>query len=555
MKRFIIYSFLSILFFTSCNSPYETADLIIHNGNIWTANSNIPTAEAMAVVEGKIVAVGTSEEVMNWKGTETEMIDAEGRLVTPGFIDCHVHFLTGGRNLASVQLRDAKSPEEFAQRIIDFAKTVEKGTWILGGDWDHENWGGELPLRSWIDEGTPDHPVMVNRLDGHMALVNSKALELAGVDDNTPDLEGGEIVRDSEGQLTGVLKDNAMGLVGSVVPDPSEAEMDRALAAAMNYVAAQGVTSVHHVGGTPFQSTFDAINRAKASENLITRVYAMMPLPAWADLAEKIEQEGTGDEWVKIGGLKGFVDGSLGSHTAAFHEPYTDAPGDKGIYVNDKENLVEWIQKADAAGLQIAVHAIGDEAIHFLLNTFESVRQQNGARDRRFRIEHAQHIAPEDIPRFAALAVIPSMQPYHAIDDGRWAEKLIGPDRIKTTYAFKSLFDADAKVAFGSDWFVAPPTPLEGIYGAVTRRTLDGKNPDGWVPEQKITVEQALQAYTINAAYAAFDEKIKGSLEPGKLADFVVLSEDLFSIDPEKIWEVKVLQTFVGGKRVYSIDQ
>jgi len=353
---------LVILLLCGCAPEEQTiADLILHNAVIWTADPDRPEASAMAVKDGKIVEVGNNEAVLKWQGDSTEMIDAGENFITPGFIDCHVHFLTGGFNLASVQLRDAKTPEEFAQRIIDFAQTVEKGTWILGGDWDHENWGGELPHREWIDEGTPDHPVMVRRLDGHMALANSLALQLAGVDENTADVEGGEIIRNENGQLTGVLKDNAMSLVGNAIPPRSEAEMDRALNAAMDYVAAQGVTSVHHVGGTAPDAYLKAFEKARKEDRLITRIYAMIPLASWPMLDKMLKQQGPGDEWVKIGGLKGFVDGSLGSHTAAFHEPYTDAPGDKGIYVNDKDSLARWIEQADSAGLQVAVHAAVSE--------------------------------------------------------------------------------------------------------------------------------------------------------------------------------------------------
>ncbi len=530
----------------SCNKSPQPADLIIQNATIWTGDKTKPNAEAMAIAGDTILAIGTNDDIAKYKSEATENIDANGQFITPGFIDCHVHFLTGGFNLSSVQLRDAKTPEEFANRISEFAKTVESGTWILGGDWDHENWGGELPTKEWIDKLTPDHPVWVTRLDGHMSLANSAALKAAGIDKAVKNISGGSIVRNNKGELTGVFKDNAMDLVASQIPSPSPQQVDQALKAAMNYVASHGVTSVHHMTGF-----VDALERAGKNDELITRIYAMMPLNEWQALKEKVSREGRGDKWLKIGGLKGFVDGSLGSHTASFFEPYDDAPSDSGFFINKKEQLYEWISNADQADLQLVVHAIGDKAIHTLLNIYDQVEKENGSKDRRFRIEHAQHIAPQDFDRFARLNVIPSVQPYHAIDDGRWAEKTIG-DRIKTTYAFKSLFDANAKVAFGSDWFVAPPIPLEGIYAAVTRRTLDDQNPDGWVPEQKITVEQALTAYTINAAYASFEEKIKGSLEPGKLADFVIIDQDLTKISPEKIREAKILQTFVGGKAVFQ---
>ncbi len=542
-----LYLFLVLIF--SCSTDIPKADKIIINAVIWTGDQSNPSAEAMAISGDSILAVGSNAEIEKYKGLNTEVIDLNGAFVTPGFIDSHVHFLMGGFNLSSVQLRDAKTKEEFISRIKAFAETVPAGTWILGGDWDHENWGGELPSRQWIDEVTPDHPVWITRLDGHMSLANTAALAAAGVDRTVKDVEGGTIVRDATGDLTGIFKDNATSIIDSHVPEPSPEQVDNALQAAMNYVASFGVTSVHHMAGH-----MDALERARKNNNMITRIYAMYPISQWQTLDEKIKQEGRGDKWLKIGGLKGFVDGSLGSHTAAFFEPFTDAPSDTGLWVNTPGQLYTWISSADKAGLQLMVHSIGDRAINTLLNIYERVEQENGSKDRRFRIEHAQHIAPQDISRFAALNVIPSMQPYHAIDDGRWAEKVIGPERIKTTYAFKSLFDAGATVAFGSDWFVAPPTPLEGIYAAVTRRTIDDQNPEGWVPEQKITVEQALIAYTRNAAYASFDENMKGTLTPGKLADFVVLSEDVRTIAPEQIRNVRVLKTWVGGKEVFRSE-
>lgn len=541
---------LGIAFLTSlisCTHPSEPADLVITNATIWTGNEEQPYAQAMAIRADTLLFVGSNEEVAKYQTDQTETLDAQGHFITPGFIDSHVHFLTGGFNLSSVQLRDAQTPEEFANRIKEFAATQEPGTWILGGDWNHENWGGELPTKEWIDQYTPHHPVWVTRLDGHMSLANTAALNAAGIDNTVKDVTGGTIVRDKKGNLTGIFKDRASDLIDAKVPPPSDQQVDQALQAAMHYVAAQGVTSVHHMAGY-----MEALERARNNNSLITRIYAAMPLKDWAVLSEKIKKEGRGDKWLKIGGLKGFVDGSLGSHTAAFFEPYTDVPNDSGFFTNPPEKLYEWISAADKADLQLIVHAIGDKAIHTLLNIYEKVEKENGMKDRRFRIEHAQHFIPDDFKRLASLKVIPSVQPYHAIDDGRWAEKVIGAERIKTTYAFKSLFDTGVKVAFGSDWFVAPPTPLEGIYAAVTRRTLDDQNPDGWVPEQKITVEQALAGYTTHAAYASFDENIKGSLEPGKLADFVIVDQDLTKIKPEKIRETQVLQTFVGGKSVYK---
>jgi predicted amidohydrolase YtcJ len=523
--------------------------LAVVNARVWTGNPQRPWADALAARGDTIAAVGSSAEVKKAAGEGARVIDAHGAMVVPGFNDSHVHFIDGGFRLSSVQLRDARSPEEFVARIREYAATVKPGTWIMGGDWDHTPWGGELPRRDWIDSVTPNNPVWVQRLDGHMGLANSAALRAAGVTRATRDVEGGTIVRDASGEPTGILKDNAMSLLDKVVPELTPELADRALDTAMKYVAAQGVTSVQNMGSWSDLAIFE---RAKKEGRLITRLYAVVPLATWERLRDTVAARGDGDEWVRIGGLKGFVDGSLGSHTAAMLEPFTDAPDDTGLLVNTPEDLYAWTSGADKAGLQVMVHAIGDRAIRLQLDIYERVEREDGPRDRRFRIEHAQHPAPSDIPRFAKLNVIASMQPYHAIDDGRWADAVIGTERAKTTYAFRSLLDANARLAFGSDWFVAPPTPLEGIYAAVTRRTLDGKHPEGWVPEQKIKVEEALRAYTSGSAYASFEESRKGTLERGKLADFAIIDRDITRIPPEEIRDAHVLVTVVGGKVVYE---
>ena len=524
-------------------------NLVIVNARVWTGDARRPWADAIAIEGERIAAVGSSAEMMKRAGN-ARVIDARGAMVVPGFIDAHVHFIEGGFRLASVQLRDARTPEEFTARVKTFAATVPPGTWILGGDWDHENWGGELPRRSWVDAITPEHPVFVNRLDGHMALANSLALRAAGISAATADVDGGEIVRGADGEPAGVLKDNAMGLMWRVVPDATPDQRAIALDAAMRHVAAQGVTGVHHMGSWADLATFE---RAHAAGALRTRVYAAVPLASWERLAAHVrERGGFGDEWLRWGGLKGFVDGSLGSHTAAMLEPFTDAPDNRGLFVTSDAERYAWVSGADAAGLHLIVHAIGDRAIREQLDLYARVASERGPRDRRWRIEHAQHVAPEDFARFAALGVIPSMQPYHAIDDGRWADKVIGAERAKGTYAFRSMLDAGARLAFGSDWFVAPPTPLEGIYAAVTRHTLDGGHPDGWVPEQRITVEEALRAYTAAAAFAGFADQDRGVLRAGMLADLVVIDRDLTRIPPAEIREAQVLLTIVGGKVVFE---
>ena len=540
---------LSWLMLTTLIASAQEPTLAVIHARIWTGNPAQPWAEAIAAHGETIVEVGSAAAVQKLRGRQTRVIDAHGEMLVPGFIDSHVHFLDGGHNLLSVKLRDAKTKEEFVARIQAYAATVPKGAWITGGDWDHQNWGGALPAKEWIDAVTPDNPVWINRLDGHMKLANSRALAAAGITKATAEVAGGTIVRSAAGEPTGIFKDNAMDLIDEVEPSPSAAMRDRALDAAMQYVTERGVTSVDHMGTWADLNVFE---RAENTGRLKTRIYAAVPLASWQRLARTVEQRGRGNDRLRIGGLKGFVDGSLGSHTAAFLEPFTDSPKDTGLFVNTPEDLYRWTAGATAAGLQVIVHAIGDRAIRTQLDIFERVEREQHPADPRFRIEHAQHIAPADIPRFAALGVIASMQPYHAIDDGRWAEKAIGPERIRTTYAFRSLLDARARLAFGSDWYVAPPTPLEGIYAAVTRRTLDGKNPQGWVPAQKISVEEALRAYTVDGAYPQFAEKRKGSLEKGKLADFVLLDRDLTTIPGPEIRDVKVMMTILGGQVVFE---
>ncbi|MEO6445889.1 MAG: amidohydrolase [Gemmatimonadaceae bacterium] len=522
--------------------------LAVVNARVWTGDARRPWADALAARGERLAAVGSSAEIRKLAGS-AEVIDAQGQMIVPGFIDAHVHFIDGGFRLSSVQLRDAHTPQEFVARIKAFAATLPPGEWIVGGDWDHENWGGALPERGWVDSLTPGHPVWINRLDGHMALANSAALAAAGVTKATAEVTGGTIVRAADGQPTGLLKDNAMGLVDRIVPAPSGLLEDKALDTAMTYVASNGVTTVHNMGSW---NDLAVLKRAHGAGKLRTRVYAVVPLASWERLRDTVVATGRGDQWLQIGGLKGFVDGSLGSHTAAMWAPFSDAPRDSGFFVTPPESLYAWTEGADKAELQVMVHAIGDRAIATQLDIFARVASEHGPRDRRFRIEHAQHIAPADIPRFASQGVIPSMQPYHAIDDGRWAEKVIGAERAKGTYAFRSLLDAGASLAFGSDWFVAPPTPLEGIYAAVTRRTLDDRNPAGWVPAQKITVAEALRAYTSGSAFAAFQDADRGVLQAGKLADFVMLDRDLTSVAPESIREARVMLTVVGGKRVFE---
>ena len=532
----------------------SSADLVLVNGKVWTVNQRQPEAEAVACKDGRILDVGASEQIRRMIGPKTRVIDLQGRRVVPGFNDAHVHFHDGGRGLASVQLRDARSPEEFRERIRAFAAKLPRGRWVTEGNWDHENWSPpSLPARRLIDDVTAENPVFINRLDGHMALANSLALKLAGITRETPDPPGGTIVRDASGEPTGVLKDAAMTAVYRVRPVPSEEEITDAIRAAMRYAAENGVTSVQDMSASP--GVLAVYQQLLANAKLTVRVNALQPLADWERLARVGIRAGFGNDKLKIGALKGFADGSLGSTTALFFEPYLDDPKTAGLPSDEmipESKMRANILGADKAGLQIAVHAIGDRANQIILEMFAAAERENGPRDRRFRIEHAQHLRLAEMVRFSRQRVIASMQPYHAIDDGRWAENRIGPVRAKGTYAFRSLLDAGAILAFGSDWFVAPMDPLMGIYAAVTRRTLDGKHPGGWIPEQKITVAEAIRAFTMGSAYASFDEKLKGSIEVGKLADLVVLSDDILKIDPVLIEKARVIMTIFDGRVIYE---
>lgn len=522
-------------------------DRILTGGLIWVGPEAAgPSPSALAIRDGRVIAVGPDEEVERLAGSETDRLDLAGRRVVPGLMDNHTHFIEGGFELASVQLRDAATPAEFSRRIGAFAR-ARPGEWITGGLWDHELWGGELPRREWIDSLTPGTPVFVQRLDGHMGLANSRALADAGITADTPDPPGGTIVRDSAGRPTGVLKDAAQSLVRELIPAPSEEELDRALQAATEHALARGVTLVTDMGSWASLETY---RRARARDALPMRVYAVVPLATWERLASYVDQEGRGDDRLFWGGVKGYVDGSLGSSTAWFYEPYSDDSTTTGLIVTDTATLRARIVAADSAGLHVMVHAIGTRANDWLLDAFADARRRNGERDRRFRIEHAQHLTPQAIERIARADVIASMQPYHAIDDGRWAEKRIGPERILTTYAFRDLLDAGARLTFGSDWTVAPIDPLAGIYAAVTRRTIDGANPEGWVPAQKITVAEALTSYTAANAYASYLEDA-GTLRPGAYADLAILSHDIFDIDPTAIENTRVDITMVEGTIVY----
>ncbi len=530
------------------------ADVIITNAKIWTVDKAHPQAEAVAVLGDRIIAVGTSAEIDTWHGPQTKVFDARGKLLLPGFDDAHVHFVDGGDHLSQVQLKDAATPQEFADRIAQRAKTTPKGEWVTGGDWDEQKWSpAELPTKELIDPITPVTPVWVNRYDGHESLANTVTLKLAGITAKTQDPAGGQIVRDAQGNPTGVLRDSAQDLVTKVMPAMTHAHRLRAIKQAMDHAASMGVASVQDMN--PLYEDVKIYAELQEKNELTVRIYAAPMETDWKDQAKVGIRRAFGTAMLRMGAVKGYADGSLGSETAYFFDAYTDDPNSHGLLSDEMHPVAAMaarLKAADAAGLQLCVHAIGDKAISTVLDIFEQIEKANGKRDRRWRIEHSQHMAAKDFARYARLGVIASVQPYHAIDDGRWAEKRIGADRVKRTYAFRTFIDNGVRLAFGTDWSVAPLSPMWSIYAATTRATLDGKNPDGWVPEQKLKVAEAVEAYTMGSAYAEFQDKDKGSITVGKLADFVVLSDDIFKIPLASIKNVKVEATFLGGKLVYG---
>ncbi|HSL21874.1 MAG TPA: amidohydrolase [Vicinamibacterales bacterium] len=528
-------------------------DIILVNGRVHTVDVARPAAEAVAVCGDRITAVGATAEIRALATERTRVVDLGGRLVVPGFNDAHVHFIDGAGELVGVNLRPAADERDFTRRLAEHVKTLSAGRWVLGGYWDHEAWPSKaLPTRALLDAVTPDHPVFVQRLDGHMGVANSLAMRLAGVTRDTPAPDGGTIVRDASGEPTGLFKDNAMGLITRAVPPASLDEVLERARAALKHAAAMGVTTVQDL--TASATELRAYQVLRERGELTARIYSTQS-HGIAGLVDAGIRTGFGDDWIRIGGIKLFADGSMGSGTAVFFEPYADDPSTKGLLIQSPEELERQMREADAAGFQLVVHAIGDRANAIVIDAVEKVVRANGARDRRPRIEHAQVVRDEDKQRMARLGIIASIQPSHCIDDMRWAETRIGRDRCRIAYDFKSFVDAGVRVAFGTDWFVEPLDPMIGLYAAVTRQFPNGTPPGGWFPEEKISMSQAIEFYTLGSAYAQFAEREKGSLTPGKLADLVVLSKDVFAIPPREILETRPVLTMVGGRIVFDRGQ
>jgi predicted amidohydrolase YtcJ len=557
MNRFPTILLALVVFSSPAPAAEPPADLLLLNARVWTGNPLQPEAEAVAIRGERIVGVGKAADVQALRGPKTQTRDLGGRRVVSGFFDSHVHILGAGLQLSRVYLKDCKDEEEFGKRLRAFDAKLPAGRWLVGGDWDHDRaLGGRLPTAALLDKYVPDRPVFLSRYDGHMGVANTRALKLAGITAQTADPSGGVIYRQKDSQEpTGLLRNNAMGLVKRLLPDVHPDEIQEAVQAALAELARNGVTSVQDLDGSGAATRgrlWALYQQLAANGKLTCRIDQRWPLAAWQEAA-KVQDDPQTAAWVRRGGVKGFADGSLGSSTARFFQPYLNEPGNTGIFVTSPTRLKELIQAADQAGLPVTVHAIGDRANAEMLDIYAAVAQENGPRDRRFRIEHAQHLRPADVPRFRQLGVIPSLQPYHIADDGRFAEGRIGKDRCASSYANRSLLDAGARLAFGSDWPVAPVNPLLGLDAAITRRPLDGKYLDGWFPAQKISIAEALSAYTLGAAYAAFTDKDRGSLEVGKLADLVVLSRDILApAEADRIGEAEVLLTLVGGRVAFE---
>ena len=534
------------------NSLLKAQKICFYNGKIYTVDARSSVVEAVVVENGRILFVGSTPEARAaWSDSRTKMVDLGGKLMLPGFIDNHTHFADGGMYLLGVDLRGAKSTTEFKAILKKYVE-AHKGEWIKSGNWDHEAWEvKELPTKEMVDDFSKETPMFVDRFDGHMALANSKALALAGITKDTKSPDGGEIVKDQKnGEPTGVLKDAAMFLIYDIIPSTSPEQKIKYIQRALQEARENGITSVQDI---TFQPDLIAYQTLEKEDKLTCRFYTRLPISSYENLVNAGIQVGFGSNKIKLGSVKAYADGSLGSSTALMFKPYDQNPNTKGLASNIviNGNLTKWATDADKNHLQLSIHAIGDSANYLMLKLFDNITKTNPKWDRRFRIEHAQHVRLEDIPLFAKLGVVASVQPYHCIDDGVWAAKRIGT-RIDYTHPYKSFLEAGVKLCMGSDWSVAPLNAILGIYAAVTRQTVDGGNPMGWIPKQKISVVDAIKGYTINNAYAAFEEKEKGSIEPGKMADMVVLSEDILTIKPEKIQNVKVLMTIFDGKIVYE---
>jgi len=558
MKSLVLTLFLLPLALSAFTKPGEQqarADLVLVNGNIYTGDPALGRVEALAIRGELITAAGTRNEIEPWVGPHTRVLDLQGRFVMPGFNDAHVHMASAGRAKLTLDFTGVRSLAEMQRRIRARLRDLQPGEWLRGHGWDQSLWDPpRVPTRYDLDAVAKDHPMLFSRVDGHSAVANSLALKLAGITRDTPDPKGGEIVRDSQGEPTGWLKEEATGLVERLIPEPTRAQRKRALELALQDAAAHGVTSVQDdsVRDGDWEN-FLAYQELQREGKLIVRVTEWLDFNAPVEtLKAQQAQAGTTDPWLKTGALKAITDGSGGSHTAAMLEPFADEPGNRGILLYEPEKLKQMVVERDAAGFQIALHAIGDRANRIALDAFAAARAANKRRDARHRIEHAQFVHPNDFSRFGKLEVIASVEPCHLLSDMRWAPALLGPARAAEGYAFGTLRKSGAMLAFGTDYPVELVNPFRGFYAAVTREFETGGPAGGWLPEEKLTLEEAIQGYTVGSAYAEFEEAHKGTLAPGKFADLIVLSQDITRVPPRELLNTEVLLTMVGGKIVYE---
>jgi predicted amidohydrolase YtcJ len=527
--------------------PEQTADLIVENATIYTVNKTQPKVRALAVKDGRILAAG--DDVSAYAGPATQRIDLHGATVIPGLIDSHAHLKGLGGLLESADLRHVRTVAEVAEYVRKQVAQRKPGEWIVGRNWDQTNWGGQFPAARDLDAAAPANPVFLSRVDGHAGWANSAALKLAGVTAETPEPPGGRIIKDDRGQPTGIFVDRAMSLVSSQIPAATAAQIQRRLLLATRECARLGLTTVHDAGVSKLD--LNAYRALIAGHNLPIRVYAMIGGAGalWREYLSKGPEIG---EQLTVRAIKLYADGALGSRGAALWQPYTDDPGNSGLLMTTKEEIAKVARDAVAHGFQVCTHAIGDRANRTVLDGYADAL--GGPNGKRFRIEHAQVISPPDFQKFKDFSILPSMQATHATSDMRWIEQRVGPDRVAGAYAWQTFLKLGIPVANGSDFPVEEPNPMLGLYAAITRQDLEGNPPGGWTPSQRMTRGEALESWTLSGAYAAFEEKTKGSLEPGKLADFLVLDRDIMTVPVLQIPGTRVLKTFLGGKLVHEIQ-
>jgi hypothetical protein len=538
----------------SC-SQQKKADLVILGGKIYTLEEGDSVVEAVAVRDGRIVFAGSDEGAAGFAGPATVRIRLEGETVLPGLVDAHAHISGLGRALSELNLVGTDSPARIREMVLEREATEEGEGWISGRGWDQNDWAVER-FPTWKDlEGTESRPVALRRIDGHAVWLNRKAMEICGISSATPDPEGGAIIRDEKGEPTGILLDNAAELVTSKMPEPTRAERTAWIKKALKEINRNGLVGVHDAGVDG--RTLEIYRHLAAAGSLSVRVNAMID-PADEGLLESTLARGPSDEFdhlLVIRSVKLFADGALGSRGAALLEPYSDRPDQRGLLVTPRDELARITEAALDHGFQVCIHAIGDAANRTALDVFEEALEKHPSRDARLRIEHAQVVSPQDVERFARLGVIASMQPTHATSDMDWAEERLGRERIEGAYAWRKLIRSGATIACGSDFPVEDVNPLKGIYAAVTRKSPEGDPPGGWYPEECMTIQEAVRGFTINAAYAQFAERIRGTIAVGKLGDFTILDRDIFSCPSAEILDARVVYTIVGGRIVYEREE